>query len=110
MRRKNGLAKKLVAAALVLSLAAGGAIVKKTGFMSKADSESPNAASVASMLLNEEDFANEMVKARKLTEGNKKVYSFKGVKDLDIYCESHKVDNPKATIVMVVTFLVKRNY
>lgn len=99
MRKKRGIASKLVVAALALSLVVGGAYVANKGLTSKADSQVD--PEIEKMLLNEDDFANSMVEARKLTDANKKVYSFKGLKDVDIYCESHIVANPKATIVMV---------
>ena len=53
------------------------------------------------LLLNEDDFEKEFAKAKKEVDENKKEYTFKGKDGLDIYCESHIVENSKATIVIL---------
>jgi len=96
--KKRGMARKLVGITLALSLVIGGVYFVKKGTVSKADSKvNPE---IQNMLLDESNFKSELEKAKEFINANKKVYSFKGLKDVDIYCEGYKVDNPKATVVM----------
>lgn len=96
MTNKRGLVSKITSIVVAFSLVFCAEIILDANNAYGAEF----ATDISSILLSEDNFSTNMQTARNVTNANKQTGYFKGVDDVNIYYETHIVENAKGTIAM----------